>query len=88
MPDDPNRALASMGIYVFEAEYLYEVLEKDAKDTKSSNDFGKDIIPAIVAEGGARAHPFSRSCVMSGSRSNPTGATSARLMPTGKPTST
>ena len=66
MPDDPNRALASMGIYVFEAEYLYEVLEKDAKDTKSSNDFGKDIIPAIVAEGGARAHPFSRSCVMSG----------------------
>ena len=66
MPNDPDRALASMGIYVFEAEYLYEILEKDAKDPKSSNDFGKDIIPAIVAEGGARAHPFSRSCVMSG----------------------
>lgn len=66
MPNDPHRSLASMGIYVFEAEYLYEILDKDAKNPKSSNDFGKDIIPDIVATGAARAHPFSRSCVMSG----------------------
>ncbi len=71
MPDDPTKALASMGIYVFGAEYLYEVLEADAKDDTSSHDFGKDIIPRIVAEGGAMAHPFSRSCVMSGLEREP-----------------
>lgn len=66
MPGDPDRALASMGIYVFEAEYLYGLLEADAIDPNSSHDFGKDIIPQIVEEGAAYAHPFSRSCVMSG----------------------
>lgn len=71
MPGDETKSLASMGIYVFEAEYLYEILEKDAQNTNSENDFGKDIIPAIVAEGGARAHPFSRSCVMSGLETEP-----------------
>jgi glucose-1-phosphate adenylyltransferase len=71
MPGDETKSLASMGIYVFEAEYLYEILEKDAQNPKSDNDFGKDIIPAIVAEGGARAHPFSRSCVMSGLETEP-----------------
>lgn len=71
MPDDPDHALASMGIYVFEAEYLYELLKKDAANPKSSNDFGKDIIPALVAKGEARAHPFSRSCVMTGMEVEP-----------------
>ncbi|MEO1732651.1 MAG: glucose-1-phosphate adenylyltransferase [Pseudomonadota bacterium] len=71
MPGDPDKALASMGIYVFEAEYLYAILEADAKDDSSEHDFGKDIIPSIVAEGGARAHPFSRSCVMSGLETEP-----------------
>lgn len=71
MPGDPTKALASMGIYVFEAEYLYEVLGEDAKNPDSSNDFGTDIIPKIVAAGGARAHPFSRSCVMSGLETEP-----------------
>ncbi len=71
MPGDPDKALASMGIYVFETKYLFEVLEKDAATKGSSHDFGKDIIPAIVAEGGARAHPFSRSCVMSGLETEP-----------------
>lgn len=66
MPNDPDRSLASMGIYVFEAEYLYGLLEADAVNPESSHDFGKDIIPQIVAEGGAYAHPFGRSCVMSG----------------------
>ncbi|MEM8730938.1 MAG: glucose-1-phosphate adenylyltransferase [Pseudomonadota bacterium] len=71
MPDNPDQALASMGIYVFEAEYLYKILQEDAADPDSSNDFGKDIIPNIVASGGARAHPFSRSCVMTGMEVEP-----------------
>ncbi|WP_420862214.1 glucose-1-phosphate adenylyltransferase [Algirhabdus cladophorae] len=71
MPNDPDKSLASMGIYVFEAEYLYEILQKDAENPDSSNDFGNDIIPGIVAAGGARAHPFSRSCVMSGLEDEP-----------------
>ena len=71
MPGDESRALASMGIYVFEAEYLYELLEKDNDDPDSSHDFGNDIIPDIVAQGGAYAHPFGRSCVMSGLEDRP-----------------
>lgn len=71
MPDDPEHSLASMGIYVFEADYLYEILAKDAENPDTSHDFGKDIIPGIVAEGGARAHPFSRSCVMTGMETEP-----------------
>jgi glucose-1-phosphate adenylyltransferase len=71
MPNDPTMSLASMGIYVFEAEYLYELLENDRPDDKSTHDFGHDIIPSIVAQGGAFAHPFSRSCVMAGLESEP-----------------
>ncbi|WP_425072450.1 glucose-1-phosphate adenylyltransferase [Sagittula sp. S175] len=71
MPGDDTRSLASMGIYVFEAEYLYEILERDRPDDASEHDFGKDIIPAIVKQGGAYAHPFSRSCVKSGLESEP-----------------
>lgn len=71
MPGDDTRSLASMGIYVFEAEYLYGLLEADAEDPESEHDFGKNIIPAIVAEGGAYAHPFGRSCVMTGLEKEP-----------------
>lgn len=66
MPGRPDQALASMGIYVFEAEYLYDLLRKDADNSDSSHDFGKDLIPHIVETGKAVAHPFSRSCVRSG----------------------
>lgn len=66
MPGHPELALASMGIYVFETEYLIELLRADAADPSSSNDFGKDLIPAIVKSGKAVAHPFSRSCVRTG----------------------
>tara|TARA_R110002096_G_scaffold108686_11_gene237881 strand:+ start:231 stop:1451 length:1221 start_codon:yes stop_codon:yes gene_type:complete len=66
MPGDPDQALASMGIYVFETEFLFQLLREDAADPNSSNDFGKDIIPKIVKNGKAMAHPFSRSCVRSG----------------------
>ncbi len=71
MPGQPDLALASMGIYVFEAEYLYDLLIADAANPNSSNDFGKDIIPQIVAQNGAVAHPFSRSCVRSGAEPKP-----------------
>jgi glucose-1-phosphate adenylyltransferase len=63
MPDKPDVALASMGIYVFDAEYLYQCLNDDAKDGNSSRDFGKDIIPRAVREGVAIAHPFNESFV-------------------------
>ncbi len=45
MPNDATRSLASMGIYVFDADYLYELLAADDLDENSSHDFGKDIIP-------------------------------------------
>ncbi len=59
----PDRALASMGIYIFNAPYLYEALEHDMADPQSSHDFGKDIIPRMVKLGVAAAHPFELSCV-------------------------
>ncbi|MEP5759967.1 MAG: glucose-1-phosphate adenylyltransferase [Litoreibacter sp.] len=71
MPGHPDLALASMGIYVFKTEYLFELLEKDAADPNSSNDFGGDIIPEIVKTGKAIAHPFSRSCVRTGLEEKP-----------------
>lgn len=63
MPNDPGRALASMGIYVFETEYLFKVMEECAAAPGYKHDFGGDIIPKIVREGKAIAHAFSRSCV-------------------------
>lgn len=58
MPNDPSKSLASMGIYVFDADYLYELLEEDDRDENSSHDFGKDLIPKITEAGLAYAHPF------------------------------
>jgi len=63
MPGKPERALASMGIYIFNARYLYRELERDMADPHSSHDFGKDIIPAMVKAGVAVAHPFDLSCM-------------------------
>jgi len=65
MPGRPDMALASMGVYVFDADYLYAALKADAQSTSSSRDFGKDLIPAIVARGEAVAHPFGQSCIKS-----------------------
>jgi len=65
IPGNPDIALASMGIYVFETSFLAGLLRRDAADKKSSHDFGKDIIPYIVKNGTAVAHLFSESCVRS-----------------------
>jgi glucose-1-phosphate adenylyltransferase len=62
-PEDPTKALASMGIYVFNWAFLRELLLKDAADPNSSHDFGNDLIPEIVKNGKAIAHRFDDSCV-------------------------
>ncbi|MBV1704050.1 MAG: glucose-1-phosphate adenylyltransferase [Hyphomicrobiales bacterium] len=71
MPGKLDRALCSMGIYVFETRRLFDLLREDAADPKSSHDFGKDIIPKVVAGGRAVAHQFSRSCVRSNMEAEP-----------------
>ena len=65
MPGRPDRALASMGIYVFDAEYLYGQLARDAADRESVHDFGRNLVPAAVAQGVAFAQPFEDACVRS-----------------------
>ena len=71
MPGNDQLSLASMGIYIFNAKYLYALLEEDIADPQSSHDFGKDVIPRVVREGRALAHPFSMSCVSSTPEANP-----------------
>ncbi|MCF2869529.1 glucose-1-phosphate adenylyltransferase [Octadecabacter sp. G9-8] len=71
MPGHPEMALASMGIYVFETEKLCEMLKAAEAKDGYGHDFGGDIIPDIVKNGKAIAHPFSRSCVRSGLEEKP-----------------
>ncbi|MBD3785864.1 MAG: glucose-1-phosphate adenylyltransferase [Sphingomonadales bacterium] len=71
MPDDPDNTLVSMGIYVFDWQFLRELLIRDAEDPNSSHDFGHDIIPQIVRYGRAMAHKFSESCVKTGLETEP-----------------
>ncbi len=71
MPGDPELALASMGIYVFDWRFLRELLLADAEDPNSSHDFGKDLIPQVVKGGRAMAHLFSQSCITSGLEEEP-----------------
>ena len=66
IPGEPDMALASMGIYVFDTEFLFEQLRRDAADPTSKRDFGGDIIPYIVKHGTAQAHRFTDSCVRAG----------------------
>ena len=65
MPGHPDMALASMGIYVFETRYLLKLFDEVRGDPDYGHDFGGDLIPRIVKEGKAIAHPFSRSCIRS-----------------------
>ena len=58
LPGKPGTALASMGIYVFDARFLLEQLSKDAGIHESSHDFGKDIVPSVIAKGGVYAYLF------------------------------
>lgn len=63
IPGNEGMALASMGIYVFNTDFLFEQLERDAADPASKRDFGGDIIPYIVKHGKAVAHRFTSSCI-------------------------
>ncbi|MDR0481051.1 MAG: glucose-1-phosphate adenylyltransferase [Gallionellaceae bacterium] len=64
MPGKASHALCSMGVYVFNTNFLYEQLIRDAEDPDSSRDFGKDIIPHLVKSGyRVYAQSFEDSCV-------------------------
>ena len=58
MPGRPDLALASMGIYVFNADTLVKMLSDDAADHSSAHDFGKNIIPAAIGVGKVYAYAF------------------------------
>jgi len=63
MPGKPDVALVSMGIYVFNARFLFEQLMRDSTDPNSSHDFGKDVIPHCVKNFRTFAQNFADSCV-------------------------
>ncbi|MFP6764527.1 MAG: glucose-1-phosphate adenylyltransferase [Planctomycetaceae bacterium] len=58
LPDDPSRFLASMGVYVFNRDFLLDRLCDDATDRSSLHDFGKDIIPQLIGSEKVLAYPF------------------------------
>ncbi|MCK5829747.1 MAG: glucose-1-phosphate adenylyltransferase [Methylococcales bacterium] len=58
IPGRTDVALASMGIYIFNTEYLIEQLIRDAETTGSTRDFGHDIIPAVIDDHTVNAYPF------------------------------
>ena len=59
----PGHVLASMGIYVFNTDFLCAQLERDAADAASSHDFGRDVIPYLIGRHDVHAHRFVDSCV-------------------------
>ncbi len=64
MPGKPGTSLCSMGIYVFNAAFLFEQLVRDADDRQSGHDFGTNIIPYLIKTGyRIYAHSFNESCV-------------------------
>ena len=63
MPGQSDRALVSMGIYLFNASFLFEQLIRDHDDHQSSHDFGKDLIPFLVNHHRVYAHRYPSSCV-------------------------
>ncbi|SMC77891.1 glucose-1-phosphate adenylyltransferase [Primorskyibacter flagellatus] len=71
IPGDDAHSLASMGIYVFNWDFLRDLLIRDSEDSNSSHDFGHDLIPDIVKNGKAMAHLFSDSCITSGLEEEP-----------------
>ena len=81
IPGDPRHCLASMGIYVFTARFLFEQLCLDATKPGSAHDFGHNIIPSIIFLPIRTASlPFRSATRIA--RATHTGATSARSTPT------
>jgi len=63
IPGRPDTSFASMGIYIFNADFLFTQLIRDAGTQGSSRDFGKDMLPSLVGKSKLYAHAFSDSCV-------------------------
>ncbi len=63
IPGKPGICLASMGIYLFKADFLFRELIRDAEDPNSSHDFGKDLIPYLISRARVFAHRYEKSCV-------------------------
>jgi ADP-glucose pyrophosphorylase len=84
IPGRPDIALVSMGIYVFNAPFLYEQLNRDAANRASSHDFGKDLIP-ILWRDSVYSRIISRIAASGRRPALRIGATSARLTPIGRP---
>ena len=66
IPGDPETSMASMGVYVFDAEFLYQVLAEDQDDDSSCRDFGMNIIPKMVKAGLAASNGEARRLVVQG----------------------
>jgi len=64
IPDKPDKAFASMGIYIFDAAFLFDALRRESAVETSSHDFGKDIIPGVVGRCKMIAHRFEKSCIV------------------------
>ncbi|MBC5765868.1 glucose-1-phosphate adenylyltransferase [Ramlibacter albus] len=71
IPGKPDKALGSMGIYVFNADYLYRLLDQEMSKDHTEHDFGKNVIPHVVKEGRAVAHPLNMSSIPANTRHNP-----------------
>ena len=78
IPGDPNHALSSMGIYVFNSRFLFEQLCLDATRPNSKHDFGRDVIPSVIHTHRVFAYPF----LDENRKKAPTGATWAPWRPT------
>jgi glucose-1-phosphate adenylyltransferase len=61
LPGRPDHCLASMGIYLFKAGFLFDELARDAADPGSTHDFGRDLIPQLILRAGVYAHRFQKS---------------------------
>ena len=57
-PSDENLTLASMGIYIFKTSNLIRALMQDARNPKSSHDFGRDVLPRLIQDHAVYAYPF------------------------------
>ncbi|MBF0372256.1 MAG: glucose-1-phosphate adenylyltransferase [Alphaproteobacteria bacterium] len=66
MPGSADQVLASMGIYIFNAKFLDELLMLDSEQPNSAHDFGSNIIPSLIGRYKVVAHRFQDSCVMEG----------------------
>ena len=83
IPGDPEHCLASMGIYVFNAPFLFDQLCQDATLPESAHDFGRNIIPSIINTHRVDGVSVPR---REPQDTTPTGKTSARSTPTTKRT--